>query len=140
MSERAVSPEPSSSTSCSDREPDASSDGESSHSGDSGGSELGERRGRCGVVGPPGPTSLGELFNWAGYNASVLLETSPSAEARLQGVRDLLSRNMIVNESYSGMGTGAYTLHIQHKHFLSVLAGQLSVTLLAFGAHCSHAR
>ena len=103
-------------------EPDTSSADECSNDGDD--PEVCEHAKlyeRNEVVGPPGPTSLGELFNWPEYNAHVLLETSPSAEMRLEGVRKLLSRNLIVNESYSGMGTGGYTLHLQHKHFLSIL-------------------
>lgn len=64
---------------------------------------------------PDGPSTLKELFNWPKWNADRLIQSD------LQHlVRRCLGENLLcditVNDAYSGMGTGGYTLHLQHAH------------------------
>ena len=68
---------------------------------------------------PIGPDSLDELFDWGSYNAKMLLVDCAESRQHRDNFRDLLKYNIWINEAYGGMGTGAYTLHLQHAHLTS---------------------
>ena len=65
---------------------------------------------------PPGPGSLDELFRWPAYNAEKLLLGSPNAAENRSSFEELLKHRIEIHDSYSGMGTGGATLHLQYKH------------------------
>lgn len=65
---------------------------------------------------PAGPTSLPELFRWADFNATMLLQESPEASSAVDRFKKILQRDIWIFDSYSGLGTGGYTLHQQHSH------------------------
>ena len=65
---------------------------------------------------PVGPSTLNELFTWDEYNANVLFRTCDNKVQLQKNFQNLLDYDIFVNEAYGGMGTGAYTLHLQHKH------------------------
>ena len=67
---------------------------------------------------PCGPTDLAELFRWGDYNATRLLQVSDARNSHIQNFASLLDFNIVVNDSYAGMGTAGYTLHLQHQHLL----------------------
>lgn len=68
---------------------------------------------------PDGPASLEDLFRWPEFNASMLLKDHPQASNNLARFKKLLDRDIHVFDSYSGMGTASFTLHMQHQHMTS---------------------
>ena len=67
---------------------------------------------------PLGPGSLDKLFLWPAYNATKLLCESDRREQHIQNFLDLAAREIWVNDSYSGTGSGASTLHLQYDHMV----------------------
>lgn len=67
---------------------------------------------------PIGPSTLDELFNWGHYNAKQLLKESVDSTSLRENFKKLMDFEIWVNESYGGMGTGGYTLHLQHSHLV----------------------
>lgn len=65
---------------------------------------------------PDGPASLETLFQWPQRNAKKLFEDS---EESLNTFRALSGHKIRINDSYSGTGTGSWTLHHQHKALVS---------------------
>jgi len=63
---------------------------------------------------PWGPTDLKSLFQWPDRYAKTLLGDAQ----RRERFRNLCKYNIQIFDNYSGMGTGAWTLHIAHKHML----------------------
>jgi hypothetical protein len=64
---------------------------------------------------PYGPADLPALFKWPSDNASVLMDV----EEYRKSFHELRKYKIHINDSYSGMGTGGYALHLQHKHMVS---------------------
>lgn len=67
---------------------------------------------------PDGPTNLQDLFLWAQHNAVTLLKTSPQASAAVDRFKKVMQKDIFVFDCYSGMGTGGFTLHVQHSHMI----------------------
>ena len=65
---------------------------------------------------PDGPTSLEELFQWPRFNAVKLLKEMEESCLVVDRLKKVLARDVWVFDSYAGMGTGSWTLHMQHKH------------------------
>lgn len=64
---------------------------------------------------PLGPTTLNELFTWAAYNADILLNKCAMKDIARSNLNNLMKCDIVINEAYGGVGTGAYTLHLQHS-------------------------
>lgn len=61
---------------------------------------------------PRGPSSLHELFLWPETYAKKLLDL-PGATENAQA---LMQYEFLLNDAYSGMGTGSYAFHLAAKH------------------------
>ena len=61
---------------------------------------------------PRGPSSLHELFLWPETYAKKLLDL-PGAT---QNAQALMQYEFVLNDAYSGMGTGSYAFHLAAKH------------------------
>lgn len=88
---------------------------------------------------PDGPTTLVDLFQWPEFNASKLLKEANDASMAVQRLKDILQREIHVFDSYSGMGTGSFTLHIQQRHMVRqqlMLELRNSMQNNDYGTHC----
>ena len=65
---------------------------------------------------PLGPDSLSELFTWPTWNAQKLL-SNPQARDIFTGIKEI-----VINDAYSGMGTGSLVFHWQAEAFCSHFA------------------
>jgi hypothetical protein len=78
---------------------------------------------------PNGPTSVEELFGWAGYNAETLLA---HPDLRKKFIRLIGNCDSIeLHESYAGVGTAGVTLADQFSHMKNLVAGELPTGFLA---------
>lgn len=76
---------------------------------------------------PKGPGSIDELMRWPVYHAEQLLLKCNQASDNRRRFRDLLKYKIVTYESYSGMGTGSVTLHMQYKQMLRTMSNELIV-------------
>lgn len=68
---------------------------------------------------PDGPADLDQLFAWPGYNSDLLLNNPgypDLAQFCTANAMRLMDVDIIVHDNYSGMGTGSYTMWLQHHH------------------------
>ena len=80
---------------------------------------------------PWGPTDLKTLFQWPERYAKTLLGDVQRREL----FRNLCKYNIKIFDSYSGMGTGAWTLHIAHKHMVRL---RLNIFVHFASSHENH--
>ena len=69
---------------------------------------------------PDGPTTLDELFLWPSFNATCLMNHPDVGERVTANIKNLMNYDIYINDAYSGTGSGATTLHMQHNHLKSI--------------------
>lgn len=65
-----------------------------------------------------GPDNLHDLFDWANYNATMLLKEHKNSEDIVRRASENIQRDIFITDSYSGTGTGSTTLRIQWTSIL----------------------
>ena len=71
---------------------------------------------------PPGPDNVKELMMWGHRNAQTLLADGIADKTVIQRCRDnfeaVMQHQIDIHDSYSGSGTGSWTMHYQYDHLV----------------------
>lgn len=84
---------------------------------------------------PAGPSRLDDLFGWPEYHAKKLLVECDMAEIVRQNFTSLSQKPIHIYDAYSGMGTAAVMLHLQHKHMCSACLREIHTWGMQRGAN-----
>ena len=83
---------------------------------------------------PPGPSSLEELFRWPSFNTQRLFYDHPNAAMHRENLARLARRGVLLNDSYSGMGTAGTTLHLQYDIAARRVLGSMVALMSSFSS------